>query len=97
MCGNRQTRTNPLYASMVLAWSVTEVIRYVYYALSLVGSEPYPLLWIRYTTFYVLYPIGASSEAFLNYSTLPTSSPLSTWSLHDFFRLAMFIIWWPCE
>ena len=40
---------------MILSWSITEVIRYVYYALNLLGREPYALLYIRYTTFYVLY------------------------------------------
>ena len=56
---------------MVLSWSLTEVVRYSFYAFSLLGSEPAPLAWLRYTLFYVLYPTGASSEAFLMYSTLP--------------------------
>jgi very-long-chain (3R)-3-hydroxyacyl-CoA dehydratase len=92
-----QTHYHPAYASMVLSWSITEVIRYVFYACTLVGSEPYPLLWLRYTTFYLLYPTGASSEAALIFSTLPPFSNLSAWGLTDVFRLAMFCIWWPCE
>ena len=82
---------------MVFSWSFTEVLRYVYYALNLLGSEPYALLWVRYTTFYALYPTGASSEAFLIFSTLPSALPTDTWGLHEYFRLAMFCIWWPCE
>lgn len=45
--GVSQTHFNPIYASMVLAWSVTEVIRYAFYAFNVLGLEPYPLLWIR--------------------------------------------------
>ena len=83
---------------MILSWSLTEVIRYVFYALNLVGLEPYTLLYTRYTTFWLLYPTGASSEAFLIFATLPSlkDKPLIDWSFHDFFRLAMFCIWWPC-
>lgn len=82
---------------MILSWSITEVIRYVFYALNLLGHEPYSLLWTRYTTFYVLYLTGASSEAFLMFSTLPNTArtPLVAWSLHDWFRLALFFTWWP--
>lgn len=53
---------SPAYSSMLLAWSVTEVVRYAFFALSLSGVEPGPLLWVRYSGFYVLYPVGISSE-----------------------------------
>ncbi|KAF9047269.1 PTPLA-domain-containing protein [Panaeolus papilionaceus] len=98
-----QVRSNPLYTSMVLAWSATEAIRYTFYALNLLGLNPYVLLWLRYTTFFILYPIGASSEAFLNYATLP-KSPLipgwkslftGIWTSADYVRGALFLIWWP--
>ncbi|KAK1232632.1 hypothetical protein PQX77_004194 [Marasmius sp. AFHP31] len=92
-------RTNPLYTSMVFAWSLTEVIRYSFYAFSLTApTYPPPkfLTYLRYTTFYVLYPLGASSEAFINYASLPSSSPLERkWSLYDYFRGVLFLIWWP--
>ncbi|KAF7793953.1 hypothetical protein EIP86_005077 [Pleurotus ostreatoroseus] len=89
------TRTNPLYASMVLAWSLTEVVRYLFYALTLLGSEPRPLLWVRYTAFYALYPLGAGSEAFLIWSTLPWGVPPYAWAPHDVLRAALFGVWWP--
>ena len=91
-------RSNPFFTSMILAWSITEVIRYSFYAFNLLGSEPYLLLYLRYTTFYILYPVGASSEAFVNYATLPSVSPLvapEAWGPTDYFRAAMFAIWWP--
>ncbi|KAK7061094.1 hypothetical protein VNI00_000829 [Paramarasmius palmivorus] len=89
------THENPLFTSMVFAWSFTEVIRYTFYALALLGYEPSALLYLRYTTFYVLYPLGAGSEAFLNFSTLPKSEALSTWNVYDLFRATLFGIWWP--
>jgi len=99
-------RINPLVASMYLAWSITEVLRYSYYVFSLLPNQevPYPLVWLRYTTFYILYPVGASSEAFLNYATLPNTSPTpsrmmavigKSWYLTDYFRGLLFLIWWP--
>lgn len=55
--------TSPAYSSMLLAWSTTEVIRYLFFALSLSGGyEPALLQWLRYSGFYVLYPVGISSE-----------------------------------
>ncbi|KAL5612645.1 hypothetical protein BROUX41_004260 [Berkeleyomyces rouxiae] len=50
------------YSTMLLAWSATEVIRYGYFVMSLLGSEPPSVVWLRYSTFYVLYPIGILSE-----------------------------------
>ncbi|EIW72289.1 hypothetical protein TREMEDRAFT_25191, partial [Tremella mesenterica DSM 1558] len=76
-CGN-----HPLYATMVLAWSVAEVLRYSFYTSSLFGYQIGLIDWLRYNAFYILYPVGASSEAFLSYSTLP---PLSTFHLPSLF------------
>ncbi|KAF7315381.1 FCP1-like proteiny domain-containing protein [Mycena indigotica] len=94
-------RANPLYTSCVLAWSITEVVRYSFYASNLLGQEPPVLLYLRYTLFYVLYPIGAGSEAFLSYATLPIPSGVPSvqsflgWSVGEYVRLALFITWWP--
>ncbi|KAI3647684.1 hypothetical protein MP228_007905 [Amoeboaphelidium protococcarum] len=59
------------YVMMVVAWCLTEIVRYAYYALSLLNSESYIVTWLRYTLFFVLYPIGAGSEAMLLYRSLP--------------------------
>ncbi|KAJ7262241.1 PTPLA-domain-containing protein [Mycena haematopus] len=94
-------RTSPLYTSCVLAWSITEVVRYSFYASSILGYEPPVLLYLRYTMFYLLYPVGASSEAFLAYSTLPFPSGIPTlksflgWSAPEYARAVLFLVWWP--
>jgi very-long-chain (3R)-3-hydroxyacyl-CoA dehydratase len=46
----------------VTAWSITEVIRYVYYALNLFQASPRLLTWCRYSFFIVLYPLGVTGE-----------------------------------
>jgi len=96
-----QSRYNALYSTMVLAWSTTEVIRYAFYTLSLAqGAVPAVLVYLRYTTFYLLYPLGASSEALLIFSSLPATNPLTglkdgSWNIWDYFRGVMFTVWWP--
>lgn len=47
---------------VTVAWGVTEIIRYSYYAASLGGKEFYPLTFLRYTLFIVLYPLGVTGE-----------------------------------
>ncbi|KAF7189134.1 putative very-long-chain (3R)-3-hydroxyacyl-CoA dehydratase, partial [Pseudocercospora fuligena] len=60
------TSLSPAYSSMLVAWSITEVIRYSYFALNLLyGRVPSFLIWLRYNTFFVLYPMGISSECWL--------------------------------
>jgi very-long-chain (3R)-3-hydroxyacyl-CoA dehydratase len=103
-----KARASPLYASCVIAWSVTEIIRYSFYALSLSTGVPRWLLWIRYTAFFALYPLGAGSEAFLIFSTLPNAGDalrrpsvfldgVKNWVVDDWVRAGMFVIWWPGE
>lgn len=44
------------------SWALVEVPRYLFYALNLVGSVPYPIFWLRYSLFAVLYPSGITGE-----------------------------------
>lgn len=80
---------------MVFAWSATEIIRYSFYSGNLLGREVPFLTYLRYTTFYVLYPIGALSEAGLIYATLPSGSVLQYKTVYDFIRLVFTFIWTP--
>ncbi|KFD53759.1 hypothetical protein M514_05265 [Trichuris suis] len=45
-----------------IAWSLTEVVRYSFYASSQVNLTPHFLLWLRYSLFLVLYPLGVTGE-----------------------------------
>src|SRR3989338_1285525 len=65
-------RNSPFFTSMVFAWSLTEVIRYPFYMLpknstSIIASV---LTWLRYTLFFVLYPLGVASELTLVYKAV---------------------------
>ncbi|KAG4306052.1 hypothetical protein PORY_000040 [Pneumocystis oryctolagi] len=50
---------------MSYAWSITEIIRYSYYANSLKKKASFLLSWLRYNLFFVFYPLGTSSEVWL--------------------------------
>ncbi|XP_053979371.1 very-long-chain (3R)-3-hydroxyacyl-CoA dehydratase hpo-8 [Hylaeus volcanicus] len=50
------------------AWSITEIIRYLYYLTNLIEFVPYLLTWLRYTLFIGLYPIGVTGELLCIYS-----------------------------
>ncbi|XP_047523370.1 very-long-chain (3R)-3-hydroxyacyl-CoA dehydratase hpo-8 [Pieris napi] len=54
----------------IVAWSVTEIIRYAYYALNLLKCVPQPLKFLRYSTFLLLYPVGITGELLCLYYTL---------------------------
>ena len=47
------------------AWSITELLRYSLYFLALVGKQPKWLVWMRYSLFIGLYPLGVTGEWFI--------------------------------
>ncbi|KAK7530950.1 tyrosine phosphatase-like protein [Phyllosticta citribraziliensis] len=55
------------WAGMLVAWSVTEVVRYGYFVcvLGRGGRVPGALGWARYNFFYALYPLGITCECWL--------------------------------
>ncbi|MCO5565216.1 hypothetical protein L7F22_018889 [Adiantum nelumboides] len=67
-----ETRTSPIVTSLVLSWSITELIRYSFFGMrEAFGVSPAWLQWLRYSTFYILYPTGISSELGLIITSLP--------------------------
>lgn len=75
---------SPAYSSMLLAWSTTEVVRYAFFALTLSGIEPAFLQWVRYSGFYVLYPVGISSELwelFLSFRLARAEDDVAKWAV----------------
>ena len=52
---------------MIFSWSLVEVPRYLFYLTAILTGDatkgtPYPLFWLRYSLFAVLYPTGISGE-----------------------------------
>jgi very-long-chain (3R)-3-hydroxyacyl-CoA dehydratase len=56
---------------MVLSWACVEIPRYAFYTFKELGVELYPLTWLRYSLFSVLYPSGISGELMSIYVALP--------------------------
>lgn len=67
-----QTQNHILVSSLVISWSLTEIIRYSFFGMKeALGFAPSWLLWLRYSTFLLLYPTGITSEVGLIYTALP--------------------------
>ncbi|KAL3843441.1 hypothetical protein ACJIZ3_000844 [Penstemon smallii] len=67
-----EVRSHFLVGSLVMSWSITEIIRYSFFGFKeAFGFAPKWLLWLRYSTFLVMYPVGISSEVGLIYKALP--------------------------
>ncbi|KAG2694339.1 hypothetical protein I3760_08G138900 [Carya illinoinensis] len=67
-----QTQGHVLVTSLVISWSITEIIRYSFFGMKeVLGFAPSWLLWLRYSTFLLLYPTGITSEVGLIYVALP--------------------------
>ncbi|RCK66472.1 Very-long-chain (3R)-3-hydroxyacyl-CoA dehydratase hpo-8 [Candida viswanathii] len=60
-----------VFSGLTLAWSITEVIRYGFYVIKLSGvkTPPYWLVWLRYSAFFVLYPLGLVCESLTVYNS----------------------------
>lgn len=60
------TTPSMAYTTMLLAWSITETIRYSYFTGKIAYKEVSGVVkWLRYNTFVVLYPLGIASEVWL--------------------------------
>lgn len=58
------------YLTLLSAWSIAEIVRYMFYFFNLVSEAPKLLVILRYNMFYVLYPLGVGSELLIVYSAL---------------------------
>ncbi|QLQ78522.1 hypothetical protein HG537_0A07690 [Torulaspora globosa] len=70
---NTEAAKTVVYVTLLAAWSITEVIRYLFYFFTLCAKTgpPVPLTFLRYNLFLVLYPLGVASELLIIYSALP--------------------------
>lgn len=59
---------------LLVAWTVTEMIRYSLYAIQLVTTPPHLLTWLRYTFFIVAYPVGVTGELLVSLAGLGHAS-----------------------
>ncbi|CAL4209036.1 unnamed protein product, partial [Meganyctiphanes norvegica] len=66
---------------LLVAWSVTEVIRYSYYFFNIIDLVPSALTFLRYTLFIGLYPLGVTGELLCSYAALPAISRSNIFSV----------------
>jgi len=79
----QNAQVSPAYNTMLLAWTISEIVRYSYYAMGILDVKLYALTWMRYTFFIVLYPVGVASELAVLYAALPQvkASPLMSYEM----------------
>jgi very-long-chain (3R)-3-hydroxyacyl-CoA dehydratase len=85
------------FAGILLAWGITECIRYGFFVWREGSSQrvPWWLTWLRYNTFYVLYPLGISSECWLLYVALGPAEKDTKLKGYDLFLKAMLLFYIP--
>lgn len=66
---------------LLVAWSVTEVIRYSFYFLNILKQVPHILTFLRYTLFIVLYPVGVTGELLCVYAAFPDAARTRVYSI----------------
>ncbi|KAE8380010.1 tyrosine phosphatase-like protein [Aspergillus bertholletiae] len=80
------TAPSPAYGAMLLAWSAADTVRYLYFTVLLSGmTVPAALKWFRYSLFFVLYPIGITSECWLMYHAAVDTTSLIVKGIFWFF------------
>ena len=88
-----------VYAGIVtvsIAWGITEIVRYSFYALQLLNALPSWLLWMRYTFFIVLYPVGVSGEwLIIAAPILMKGFSINPYNLFVLFLLVSYVYYFP--
>lgn len=85
-----------VYVTLSVAWSITEIIRYSFYAINIEtqGNAPKGLTWLRYSLFIVLYPLGISSECWIIYQSLTEATKVvSPW--YSYFLISTLAVYVP--
>ncbi|KAG5833665.1 very-long-chain (3R)-3-hydroxyacyl-CoA dehydratase 2-like [Anguilla rostrata] len=67
----REVQNEDSVLLFVVAWTMTEIVRYSFYTFTLLNHLPYLIKWARYTLFIVLYPMGVSGELLTIHAALP--------------------------
>lgn len=71
-----------VFLLFLFAWSLAEVPHYLYYTLTMMDRATYFLLFMRYSLFLVLYPMGISAELFCIYSGIHFFKLTKQWSIY---------------
>ena len=69
---------SPVCLVVLVAWTLSETIRYPYYLTNLLNAKVPLLTWLRYSAFIILYPVGGLGEALLTGLVLWHHPPFPT-------------------
>ena len=78
---HEQLQKSILVVVLFVAWSLIENVRYPFYFLQTIGYRPKWLLWLRYTAWIPLYPLGIITEGILIYQAASLFDATNRWSL----------------
>ena len=67
--------------TLLTAWCLSEMIRYGFFACKEANLQPYFMVWLRYSGFLILYPLGVSSELAMVWLALPVIKMKKTLSV----------------
>lgn len=93
------SQTSFFFFMACTSWALVEVPRYLFYALSILNAVPYPLFWLRYSLFAILYPTGITGELGCMYCAIfhlwgnsKSLSDLSNLPTHDLVLLVLIVL-----
>lgn len=79
--GENDARRGPAFTQMIVAWALSEIIRYGFYTTNLLETKSKLLKWLRYSAFTLLYPLGISGEVISIVKAMPYIKENNVWSL----------------
>lgn len=94
--GESDARRSPFFTQMVVAWGLSEVIRYSYYIANIVGVNIGALTYLRYSAFLVLYPVGITGEIIALVKALPYIKAERPWSIEMPNSVNFTFSWYNC-
>lgn len=80
---------------LFLVWSLIEIIRYPFYACQVLNKRIEPLIWLQYTMWIPLYPLGILFEGILIWRAIPLldQSKRFSYSLPNVFNFSFSFAW----
>ncbi|XP_046839306.1 very-long-chain (3R)-3-hydroxyacyl-CoA dehydratase 3-like [Xenia sp. Carnegie-2017] len=78
---HEELQKSVLVVVLFLTWSLSENVRYPFYFFQTIGYCPKWLLWLRYTAWIPLYPLGLIMEGILIYQAANLFDVSKRWSL----------------
>lgn len=84
---------------MVISWACVEVPRYMFYVFKELpgGKVPYPLFWLRYSLFMILYPTGISGELLQMWASVAVTKAVVPVPHYYYATLAVFCLYTLCS